>query len=78
MEGNLYAVGEFSTLFEPVSSIYKLQAGMCLQLTHFSRIEFPNIISWTVHFRFKGCLVVFFFIFNQILKETSVSNQWRT
>ena len=31
---------------------YKVQAGMCLQLTHLSRMEFPNIINSTSPFPF--------------------------
>ena len=45
-------------------------------LTHLSRMEFPTIINWTGHFRFKGCTVVFY-IFIQISIKYSVSKQWR-
>ena len=39
-------------------------------------MEFPTVINCPLHFRFKGCWVVFF-ISIQILKETSVSKQLR-
>ena len=39
-------------------------------------MEFPILPIGTVHFRFKGCWVVFF-IFIQILTEQSVSEQLR-
>ena len=37
-------------------------------LTHLSQMEFPLLSIGQVHFRFKGCWVVFF-IFIQILKR---------
>ena len=43
-------------------------------LTHLRQMEFPLLSTGLVHF--QGCWVVFF-IFIQILKEHSVSKQWR-
>ena len=48
----------------------------CLILTHFRRKELATIIKWTCTLPFKGHWVVFF-IFIHILKEHSVSKQWR-
>ena len=47
-----------------------------LKLTHLSRMEFPTVIKWQVHFLYKGCWVVFY-ICIQISIEHSVSKQWR-
>ena len=44
-------------------------------LTHLCRTYFPILINWTSTFPILGLLVVFFIIFIQILKETSVSQQ---
>ena len=46
-------------------------------LTHLCRMYFPILISWTSPFPILG-LLSGMFIFIQILKETSVSKQWRT
>ena len=45
-----------------------------LGLTHLCGMEFPTIIKWT---SFKGCWIVFF-IFIQMLKESSVSKTVKT
>ena len=45
--------------------------------THLRQMYFPILINWTCPFPILGLLVVFF-IFIQILKETSVCKQWRT
>ena len=47
-------------------------------LTILSRLKFPTLINWiSPFFCFKGCWVEIL-IFIKILKETSVSKQWKT
>ena len=46
-----------------------------LGLTHLSQMEFPILIYWPVHFRFRGLLGNF--IFPQISIEHFVSEQLR-
>ena len=43
-----------------------------IKLTHSCRMKFLTVINWICPF------VGFFYIFIQILKDTSVSKQWRT
>ena len=47
------------------------------RLTHLCRMNFPILVNWMSAFPILG-LLGGIFVFIQILKETSVSKQWRT